>query len=219
MLKQEELAFIKAISTLKLTPALLKELKTALSTRKRRTVVTAGFRGRTPGGGPRTSQRPPSRQAGKRKANELENSGDSMEPAIRRPAPDAGSTPIPAKPPTGEQAANSRRQVGPPEGGSTYADVLAASAAPTHPSGSLKPSAMDSKPSESAESTETANRRMSHDMSGPLSGTPAGTTCNAKVATAGERPNKKPIFITGLATPEPSGLGCGHPAPAGWRPN
>ena len=74
MLKQE-LAFIKAISTLQVTPALLRELRTALSTRKRRTVVPAGSRGRAPGGGPRTSQRPPSRQAGKRKANELANSG------------------------------------------------------------------------------------------------------------------------------------------------
>ena len=134
MLKQEELAFIKAVSTLQVTPALLRELRTALSTRNR-TVVPARFRGRAPGGGPRTSQRPPSRQAGKRKANELANSGDSMEPAIRRPAPDAGSTPIPTKPPTGEQAANSSRQLGPPEGGSTYAAVLAGSAAPTHTSG------------------------------------------------------------------------------------
>ena len=55
---------------------------------------------------------------------------------------------------------------------------------------------MDSDLSESAVSTETATRRMSHDMSKPLSGTPAGTTCNVKVATAGERPNKTPIFIT-----------------------
>ena len=46
MLKQEELAFIKAISTLQVTPALLRELRTALSSRKRRTVVSAGIRGR-----------------------------------------------------------------------------------------------------------------------------------------------------------------------------
>ena len=152
MLKQEELAFIKAISTLQVTPAMLRELRIALSSRKRRTVVPAGYRGRAPGGGPR-SQRPPSRQAGKRKANELANSGESMEPAIRRPAPDAGSTPIP---PTGEeQEANSSRQLAPHEGGSTYAAVLAGSAAPTRPSGTLKPTAMDSDPSESAVSTDS----------------------------------------------------------------
>jgi hypothetical protein len=161
MLKQEELAFIKAVSTLQVTPALLRELRTALTTRKRRTVVPAGFRGRAPGGGPRTSQRPPGRLAGKRKANELANSGESMEPPIRRPAPDAGSTPIHAKPPTGEQAVNSSRQLGSPEGGSTYAAVFAGSAAPIQPSGTLKPTAMDSNPSESAVSTETATRRMS----------------------------------------------------------
>ena len=125
-----------------------------------------------------------------------------MEPAIRRPAPDAGSAPLPAKPsPTGEQAANSSRNLDLPEGGSKYAAVLAGSAAPKYTSGALKSTDRDSDPSESAVSTETATRRMSYDLSGPLSGTPAGTTCNAKVATtcatAGERPNKTPIFISG----------------------
>ena len=163
--------------------------------------MPAEIRGRAPGGGPRTSQRPPSRLAGKRKANELANSGDSMEPAIKRPAPDAASVPLPAKSSaTGEQGANGSLKLGPPEGGSTYAAVLAGFAAPNQPSGTLKPTAMDSDPSEPAVSTETAIRRMSQDMSGPLSGTPAGTTFNAKVANtcapAGERPNKTPIFIS-----------------------
>ena len=36
--------------------------------------------------------------AGKRKASELASSGDSMEPANRRPAPGAGSLPLPATP-------------------------------------------------------------------------------------------------------------------------
>ena len=41
---------------------------------------------------------------------------------------------------------------------------------------------------------------MSSDMSGPLSGMPAGATTNAQVANerAGERANKTPIFITGV---------------------
>ena len=85
----------------------------------------------------------------------------------------------------------------------TYAAVLDGPVAPFLPSGSLKPTAMDSDPSEHAVSTETAKRCMSNDMSGPLSGTPAGTTLNAKVATtcapAGERPNKTPIFISGIS--------------------
>ena len=61
---------------------------------------------------------------------------------------------------------------------------------------------MDSDPFESAVSTETVNRRMSSDMSMPLSDKPDGTTPNAQVAntclSAGERPNKTPIFISGL---------------------
>ena len=70
MLRQEELGFVKAISTLQVTPALLRELRIALSSRKKKkTVVSAGSRRRAPGGGPKSSQRSPSRIAGKRKAN------------------------------------------------------------------------------------------------------------------------------------------------------
>ena len=176
----------------------------ALSSRKKKTVVSAGNRSRAPGGGPKSSQRPPSRFEGKRKANELASSCDSMEPAIRRPAPDAGSAPLPASSlATGEQAADSSWQLGPPEGGATYAAVLAGSASPNQPSGSLKPTVMDSDKSEPTVSTESANRRISNDMSRHLSGTPPGTTLNAHVATtcapAGERPNKTSIFISGVS--------------------
>jgi hypothetical protein len=52
MLRQEELAFfIKAISTLQLSPAVLRELRTALSRRKKKPVVPAGSRSTAPGGG------------------------------------------------------------------------------------------------------------------------------------------------------------------------
>jgi len=78
-----------------------------------------------------------------------------------------------------------------------YAAVLAGSADSHQLGGPLKPTAMDSDPSESAVSTETVNRR----MSGPLSGKPDGTTPKAQVGNtclcAGERPNKTPIFISG----------------------
>jgi len=64
---------------------------------------------------------------------------------------------------------------------------------------------MDSDPSESAVSTETFNRRMSNDMSGPLSGKPDGTTPNAQVVntclSAGERPNKTPFLFQVHVTP------------------
>jgi len=61
---------------------------------------------------------------------------------------------------------------------------------------------MGSDPSELAVSPETANRRMSSDMSGPLSDIPDGTTASAYVTNtcipAGDRPNKTPIFISGV---------------------
>jgi len=57
-----------------------------------------------------------------------------------------------------------------------YAAVLAGSITPLQPSGSLKPTAMDSDPSEPTVSPKAANRRMSNDMSGPLSNKPDGTT-------------------------------------------
>ena len=44
ILRQEELVFIKAISTLQLYPAILKELRMALSRRKKKSVVPAGSR-------------------------------------------------------------------------------------------------------------------------------------------------------------------------------
>jgi hypothetical protein len=162
MLRQDELAFIKAISSLQLSPAFLREVRSALASRKKKTAVAAGSRSTAHGGGPKAS----SQLAGKRKANELLSSGDSTEPVNRRPAPDTGSTLLTASlSVTGEQAAISSRQLGPSEGGATYAAVLAGDVTPQQPSGSLKPTAMESDPSESAVSTETANRRMSSDMS------------------------------------------------------
>jgi len=106
MLRQEELAFIKAISTLQLSPALLKELRLAMSRRKKKPAVPAGSRSTTSGRGARASQQ----LASKRKANELASSGDLMEPSNRCPAPGVGSTPQPATSTvTGVQAAVSSR--------------------------------------------------------------------------------------------------------------
>ena len=89
MLRQEELAFIKATSMLQLSPALLKELKLAMSHRKK-PALPAGSRSTTSGSGATASQQ----LAGKCKANELASSGNLMEPANRRPAPGAGSAPL-----------------------------------------------------------------------------------------------------------------------------
>jgi hypothetical protein len=76
-----------------------------------------------------------------------------------------------------------------------YAATLVGTVAPFQPTGSLKPTAMCS------DLSETAKRRMSSDMSGPLSEKPDGPTPQALVTNtclpAGEPPNKTPIFITG----------------------
>jgi len=141
--------------------------------------------------------------AGKRKANELASSGDSFEPAITPPAPDAGSAHVSANSSavTDEHAASCTRHLVSPEGGETYAAALAGSVAPLQPRGPLKPTAMDLDPSESDVSSQTVNRRMSSDMSGPLSDKPEGTTPNAQVTntclSAGERPNKTTVLISG----------------------
>ena len=168
--------------------------------RKKKPAVPAGKHSTTSGSGTRASQQP----AGKRKANELGILGDPMETANRRPAPGAGSAPLPANSTvTGEQSAAGSRQTGPSGGRATYAAVLAGPVVPSQQSGSLKPTATDSDPSEPCVSMETTNRRMSSDMSGPLSGMPDGKTSNAQVANAclpaGERPKKMPIFISGAS--------------------
>jgi len=189
MLRHDELTFIKAISTL--------HQKLATTGKRKVTVVSAVRRGIITGSGRRTEI------AGKRKANELDSSGGSAEPANRRPATGAGSTSLPVTTAAmGEQAAASSRQPGSSGVGATYAAVLAANAAPSLPSGTLKPTAMDSESSESGVSAETPKRRMSNDMSRSLRGMPVGTTFKAQVANAclpaGQRPNKTPIFISGV---------------------
>jgi hypothetical protein len=71
MLRQEELAFVKAISTLQMSPAVLRELRTALSRWKRKPVVPAGSRSTAPVGGAGAPQRPTGQRTGKHIANEL----------------------------------------------------------------------------------------------------------------------------------------------------
>ena len=141
---------------------------------------------------------------GKRKANELTCSGGLLEPANRRPAPSDGPVPLPksASGVKGEHAASCSRQLVSPEGGVTYASVLAGSVTPFQPNGPLKPTAMDSDPSEPAVSSDTVKRRMSSDKSGPLSDKTDGTTKSAQVTNnflpAGERPIENHIFISGV---------------------
>lgn len=89
MLRQEELTFINALSNFQVSPADLKELRMALFRRKKKPLFAC-----------RWDQGPPTfieLALGKRKSNELASSGESSEPAKRRPAPAAVSAPLPAK--------------------------------------------------------------------------------------------------------------------------
>jgi hypothetical protein len=91
MLKQEELAFMTAISTLQLSPVLLRELRRAVAASKRRKVLAP--RKAKPSGEVvdevQSSHKPLQLSAGKRKAAELSTTGGVSQPASRRPAPSA----------------------------------------------------------------------------------------------------------------------------------
>jgi hypothetical protein len=205
MLRQEELAFIKAISNFRLSPALHRELRMALSKKNKKPEVPAGSRSTTSVGGAKATQRSSSQVVGKRKANDLASSGETFEPTNMSPGPGVGSAPLPASASavTGEQAAACSWQLWPPEGGVMYAADLTGPAASFQASGSFKPIAMGSDQSEPTVSSETDNWRMSSDMSGPLSDKPDGTPQHAQVVNnclpAGHRPYKTPIFITGFS--------------------
>jgi hypothetical protein len=83
MLKQEDLAFLKAISAARQSPALLRELRKALVASKEKRAVAVCMAG----GPAKASTR---RQDIKRKASQL-GSDSSGEPATRRPAPELAS--------------------------------------------------------------------------------------------------------------------------------
>jgi len=112
----------------------------------------------------------------------------------------------------GEVAAACIRQLVSPEGGVRYAAVLAGSVAPLQPSGPLKPTAMDSDPSES----------MSSDMYGPLSEcrmAPLRAPMWSTPASSRRAPKSDPNFFQVYVTPVPSWPGYGRPTLAVWRPN
>jgi hypothetical protein len=165
MVHQEELAFLKAIATVKLSPALRQELRKAIHARKSTATIT---KKKCPTVA--TSRR----QTGmKRKASQLNQDGVT-EPATRRPA--MGPATAVTSPTMGEQTAECSSQLGTTEGGPAYAAVVARHAVPRLTSGPLKPVANGPDSSEPAVSTEAAQSRKSPDLSGPLSGMPAGIT-------------------------------------------
>ena len=195
----------------------------ALSRKKKKPIVSAERCSNTSVGEGIAPQSPWNQLAGKRKANELASSGETFEPANRRPARNEGSAPLPASAPavSSDQTAACSRQLGPSEGGVTYAAFLTKLGAPSQPSGSLKPKVHGHVfgPVRTPTLSETTNRRMSRDIYGPVIDKMDGTTQHAQVDNtyllAEETPYKTPIFISGvrdartfLAWLRASFLGC-----------
>jgi hypothetical protein len=117
--KAGRISLFKAIPTMQLSPAIRKELRKAMSRRKKKPAVLAGSRSTATGCGSTAPQRSSAQITGKRKANELTSSGGSLEPVNWRPAPSDGSVPLPkrAEAVTGKHTASCSRQLVSPEGG------------------------------------------------------------------------------------------------------
>jgi len=96
MLRQEELAFIKAVGSMELSPVLLRELREAMDAAKKKEALSATTPNASAsalvhpggaGGGVWTSTDSVQSNVCKRKADELSNQDCTTEPASRRPAP------------------------------------------------------------------------------------------------------------------------------------
>ena len=148
MLRQEVLAFIKALSNVEVSPLFLWELKKAVAAGKKKKALAARKANASAGESPSgvceacTSRDPMLLSAPKRKAEELSGSDCPSEPASRRPAPehplDNGTS---AQGTTGEQAAQRSRQLGPSEGRLAYATVVAGTFSVHLPTGTHKSTA------------------------------------------------------------------------------
>jgi hypothetical protein len=112
MLRRDDVAFLKALTSTKVSPALLRELKRIVAEKKKRRgpAVPVGRRGPD---GPDLSHHPPKQLAAKRRAAEMAGSGGSPEPAARRLVTDADSVRLPASTSraTGERADTGGQQL------------------------------------------------------------------------------------------------------------
>jgi hypothetical protein len=148
MLKEGELAFIKAMSNTELSSVLLRELRKAMTAAMKKALAASKAIVTTASALEHNSEVRIEAQTclelphPKRKSEELSSSDCPSEPASRRPAPgylfDDGPA---AQGPTGEQAAQSSRQLGPTEGELAYAAVVAGRAGPQQPIWTYKPQA------------------------------------------------------------------------------
>ena len=140
MLSMRDLALARALATTQLNPALARklqskpalrnELRRAIAERRRARRPTVPVGRRSPEGSV-SLHRSLHQGAVCRGAAGLADSGGSSEPAAKRPAPDVGSTQLPASTTraTGEKVAFGGRQLVSSEGEATYADVAAAAVA------------------------------------------------------------------------------------------
>jgi hypothetical protein len=205
MLKLREPAFIKAMSNTELSSVFLRELKKAMEAAKNKKGLAAYKTGSTTASASRARLRPPAKfrsPSGKLKSSPARTSRVSQS-SNKHPAPghlfDEGPG---AHGTTGQQDAQCSRQLGPYDDGIAYAVVVAGHAGPHQPSGKHKPQ-NKAQGFLKRYLSGTAFRRMSErDMSGPLCGMPDGTTSSFHAVNtctpAGHRPNKTPIFITGV---------------------
>jgi len=214
MLGQEELAFIKAINSIELSPVFLRELRNAVVASKKKALVATNDTatralalGRSSGvhGEARTSCDSLQLNVSKRKAEKLSNSDRPTEPGSCHPAPGHVFCDGPkAQGTMGELTAQSSRQLGLMEGGLSYAMVVAGVASLQQPSRPHKSKAKGSIPTEPTTSSEAAAKRMSlGDMSGPLCDMPDGYTISTQVASnnaapTAEQQHKTPIYISGV---------------------
>jgi hypothetical protein len=133
MLKQEELSFMEDISTLQLSPALLRELRRDVAASKRRKSLAPGKA--KPSGEVvdqvQYSHKPLQLSVGKSKAADLYTSGGVSEPPSSRPAPSVLTVEVSvAECAADELTAGTRRQHRPVEGGTAYAAVVIGSTVP-----------------------------------------------------------------------------------------
>jgi hypothetical protein len=205
MLRQEELAFIKAMGGLRKAMVASSKKKKNVPASRGATAIDA-FKKKMNVPAPRRAATTTAQtSASKRKAAVNPTDSATDEPAFRRPAPGhlIGGEPE-VRDATGEQAAQCSRQLGAAEGRLAYALVVAGVASLQMSSGPRKSTANGSASAEPATSPEAAIRRLSfEDKSGPLRGMPNGATTHTQVAASsaapvGERPNKTPIFIADM---------------------
>jgi hypothetical protein len=146
MLKKKDLAFLKILSTMKASPAVLQELKKVRAAQRRKKALPVARSASSQSESASTALSTPhlpKQTAGKHEATEL-SSGSSMETATRRPAPGpqsgAGSVSFPATAAESYQegpAAVSARNPDSANVKATYAAVVSDSPSLLLPSGTL----------------------------------------------------------------------------------